>query len=96
MVYLKIDVVDCKDEKMQLGANSLEFTCKSDGHDYALNLELYGEIDPPNSKWQKRPRYIEMCLHRKEKGEYWPRLLKVGCVGESSLQERTVCDVLLW
>ena len=78
LVYLKIDVVDAKEEKLDLSKQNLKFACKSDNHTYVLDLELFGEIDPEKSKWSKKPRYIEMCLLRPEEGEYWPRLLKVS------------------
>jgi hypothetical protein len=44
---------------------------------YQVELNLYGEIDPHESKVNHTDRDIEMVLRKKELAEeYWPRLLK--------------------
>lgn len=44
---------------------------------YQVELSLYGEIDPHESKVNHTDRDIEMVLRKKELAEeYWPRLLK--------------------
>lgn len=42
-----------------------------------MSLDLFGEIDPENSKVNHTDREVELVLRKKElKDEYWPRLLK--------------------
>ncbi|KAI5304152.1 hypothetical protein KEM55_000195 [Ascosphaera atra] len=44
---------------------------------YAVDLELYAEIDPEESKKHHNARGVSLVLRKKEaKEEYWPRLLK--------------------
>lgn len=44
---------------------------------YQVELNLYEEIDPHETKTIHTDRDIEMVLRKKELGEeYWPRLLK--------------------
>lgn len=80
-IYLTISVPDVSkdDLKLDLQSNSLSFTGTSGTlkRKYHVELTLYGEIDPENSKVNHTAKNVEMKLQKKElKEEYWPRLLK--------------------
>lgn len=44
--------------------------------DYAVSLELHGEINVDESKRLINPLRLFFTLVKKESGPYWPRLLK--------------------
>jgi len=76
-VFVTICVSDCKDVTLDVSATTVYF--KGTGPEnktYENTLELYEEVDVEKSKKAVRDRCIEMLLVRKEKGAYWPRLLK--------------------
>lgn len=80
-VYLTIGVPDvpAKSLKLDIKPTGLSFTGTSDSKKttYHVDLELYGEIDPQNSKTHHTAANIQLVLRKKElKEEYWPRLLK--------------------
>lgn len=45
-------------------------------HGYSIELDLFGEIDPADSKQAKTDRTILLLIAKKEEGPHWPRLLK--------------------
>ncbi|RYP65668.1 hypothetical protein DL769_006247 [Monosporascus sp. CRB-8-3] len=80
-IYLTISVPDVSKESLKLDLKPTSLTF--DGHSdtlkraYHVELELYAEIDPENSKVNHTARNVELKLRKKElKEEYWPRLLK--------------------
>ncbi|KAJ1566737.1 hypothetical protein HK096_000531 [Nowakowskiella sp. JEL0078] len=74
-VYLTINVQDIKKETLTLSKNSLSFSGESHGKEYALELELYAEINVEKSKKHISPREIVIVLSKKlEDNSYWPRL----------------------
>ena len=80
-IYLTISVPDVPKDKYQLDLKpgSVTFTGHSDTlkKTYHVELPLYAEIDPDESKVNHTPRDVEMKLQKKElNDEYWPRLLK--------------------
>ncbi|KAI9660265.1 MAG: hypothetical protein M1831_003573 [Alyxoria varia] len=80
-IYLTISVPDVptKDMKLDLKPSSLTFEGHSETKKatYHVEIELWGEIDPDQSKVNHSARDVEMKLQKKElKEEYWPRLLK--------------------
>ncbi|PGH16483.1 hypothetical protein AJ80_05168 [Polytolypa hystricis UAMH7299] len=80
-LHVSISVADVKPEsaKLNLTPTSVSFSGHSDTKkvDYAVELQLWGEIDVDNSKSHHSPRGIELQLRKKElTEEYWPRLLK--------------------
>ncbi|OQE31172.1 hypothetical protein PENSTE_c001G02816 [Penicillium steckii] len=77
-VNLKTPDVPKADAKLSLTSNNVSFTGPSGkGVTYSVSLDLYGEIDPENSKVNHTDREVELVLRKKElKMEYWPRLLK--------------------
>ncbi|PTB36803.1 uncharacterized protein TrAFT101_007325 [Trichoderma asperellum] len=80
-VYLTISVPDVAKEDLQLDVqpSKVTFTGKSATlkNTYHVELELFAEIDPAESKINHTAKNVEMKLQKKElKEEYWPRLLK--------------------
>lgn len=80
-IYLTISVPDVQPSKLKLDITptSVIFAGHSDSlkKDYAVTLELYGEIDVSASKTNHTAKNVEMVLRKKElKEEFWPRLLK--------------------
>ncbi|EHK45396.1 hypothetical protein TRIATDRAFT_169917, partial [Trichoderma atroviride IMI 206040] len=80
-VYLTISVPDvAKDDlKLDVQPTKVTFTGKSATlkNTYHVELELFAEIDPAESKINHTAKNVEMKLQKKElKEEYWPRLLK--------------------
>ncbi|KAK1689831.1 HSP20-like chaperone [Colletotrichum godetiae] len=80
-VYLTITVPDVPKSslKVDLKPTGLSFSGTSDSlkRSYAVDLELYAEIDPAESKVNHTGKNVEFKLQKKElKEEYWPRLLK--------------------
>lgn len=47
-------------------------------HKYALDLELYDEIDASDVKQAVTDRTITLVIAKKEEGPHWPRLLKAS------------------
>jgi len=76
-VFLTICVPDCKDVTVNISETTVYFKgTDADNKTYENNMELYEEVDVEKSKKAIRDRNIEVLLIRKEKGAYWPRLLK--------------------
>jgi len=80
-VYLTIVAADVpeSDLKLDLKEQSLSFKGHSTSKKltYAIDLELYAEIDPKESKINHSGRDVSLVLRKKElKEEFWPRLLK--------------------
>ncbi|TFB04612.1 Protein wos2 [Trichoderma ghanense] len=80
-IYLTISVPDVpkEDLKLDIKPTSVTFTGTSATlkKTYHVELELYAEIDPAESRVNHTAKNIEMKLQKKElKEEYWPRLLK--------------------
>ncbi|KAL5612096.1 hypothetical protein BROUX41_000356 [Berkeleyomyces rouxiae] len=81
VVFLTITVPDVPASQMSLDLTStgVKFSGTSDSlkKTYAVDLTLFAEIDPAQSKVNHTGKNIEMKLQKKELGEeYWPRLLK--------------------
>ncbi|KAB2577351.1 putative cs domain-containing protein [Lasiodiplodia theobromae] len=80
-VFLTISAPDVPKEKMTLDVQptKVAFTGHSElkNVDYKVELELFAEIVPNESKINHTGKNIEMVLRKKElKEEFWPRLLK--------------------
>ncbi|CAL5870867.1 uncharacterized protein PFLUO_LOCUS5108 [Penicillium psychrofluorescens] len=78
IVNLKTPDVSKSDAKLDITSNNVSFSGPSKkGVTYSVSLDLFGEIDPENSKVNHTDREVELVLRKKElKEEYWPRLLK--------------------
>jgi len=75
-IFVGIDVQDVKNEKITLESNKLTFSGTSKDKHYTASLELFGEIDPKESKYVVRPRGVDFVLQKKEIGPYWDQFLK--------------------
>ncbi|KAK9820424.1 hypothetical protein WJX72_010140 [[Myrmecia] bisecta] len=85
VVYLSIDVQDAEQPQVKLdsddkhGKVSFKGKAKSHAtgpelHEYSLDLELNGPIDPKQSKISVSGRQVLLCLKKTQEG-HWPRLL---------------------
>lgn len=77
IIYLTVRLIDPEDLKINLEANSLDLTAKSNDKDYKLHIDFYGEIDEKESHYHVAGSHIAFVIRKKElKAEYWPRLTK--------------------
>jgi len=71
-LYVTIELIEVKDPIIELtDDNKLKFTGSSDGKDYKLDLELFGEVNKEESKWTLDTRNIFLNIKKKEKGPHW-------------------------
>jgi hypothetical protein len=77
-VNIKAADVSKADAKLDITPKNVTFAGDSKkGVRYQVSLDLYGEIEPENSKVNHSDREIELILRKKElKEEFWPRLLE--------------------
>ena len=80
VIFLNINVAEVPADKVKIEITPTKISYQSTtvkGVSYAVDLELYGELDVENSKSHHSTRNTEFVLRKKEtKIEYWPRLLK--------------------
>ena len=64
LIFLTMDVSDCKDHDIRLEKDSLHFKGRGgpDAKDFEINMKFLKEIDPDKSKFVVRPRGIEFAL----------------------------------
>lgn len=78
-VFIEIPLMDLINEKVDLSADRLGFSGESGQKKYALDLELYGEVDFEASKWTKTGFHLLVVLEKKDKNAaFWPRLTKLA------------------
>jgi len=80
-LYVTITVPDVQAANLKLDVKptTVKFAGHSDSlkKDYAIELELYSEIDVEHTKINHTAKNVQMVLRKKElKEEFWPRLLK--------------------
>lgn len=77
-VFLTFEVFEVKNEKVDIKADGVSFAGVrgSDDAKFAVDLQLYGPIDPEASKVSVGHREVSLILKKTESGPYWPRLLK--------------------
>ncbi|PLB44228.1 HSP20-like chaperone [Aspergillus steynii IBT 23096] len=77
-VNIKAPDVARADASLNITSKNVSFAGDSKkGVRYEVSLDLFGEIDPENSKTNHTDRDVELVLRKKElKEEYWPRLLE--------------------
>ncbi|KAL2786447.1 HSP20-like chaperone [Aspergillus keveii] len=79
-LYVNIKAADVAkaDAKLDITAKNVTFAGDSKkGVRYQVSLDLFGEIEPENSKVNHSDREVELVLRKKElKEEFWPRLLE--------------------
>lgn len=78
VVLVTVTVHDAIKPNVTISKDSFTFTGKSSDNvnDFNLNLELFAEIDPTQSKFIVRPRGTEIVLHKVDDKVWWPRLAK--------------------
>lgn len=77
-VLVTIRVHDCIDPYIKLNPTTLTFRGESDNKEnkFDLTLELYKETIVDESKYNVKPRGIEIILKKKDTSIWWPRLAK--------------------
>jgi len=76
-VFLTVDHRDIENEKIEwVSPTQLKIEVTSDKKTFAADLELFGEINIEESKWNKNGLHLQFNLVKKEEGPYWKRLLK--------------------
>jgi len=75
-LYIKIDISDLQKPNIQLEESKLTFQATVEKKNYQVVLEFFKEVNPKESKWDVKPRYVEFYIKKKESGPYWERLIK--------------------
>ncbi|KAK2851351.1 hypothetical protein Q5P01_007627 [Channa striata] len=85
-VFIEFCVEDSKDVQVNFGKSKIYFSCVSDTDNikHQNTVDLFGEIDPKDSKHRRTDRSVVCCLRKAEPGKSWPRLTK----------DRTKCNWL--
>ncbi|XP_077456867.1 prostaglandin E synthase 3 isoform X1 [Stigmatopora argus] len=85
-VFIDFCVEDSKDVRVHFDKTKLDFSCAigTDKMKHQNTVELYGEINPKESKHRRTDRSVLCCLRKAETGKPWPRLTK----------EKTKCNFL--
>ena len=69
--------MDITNEKIELTNTHLLFTGDSEGKSYALNFELFEEVNSEGSKWTKTGYHLFFVLDKKNhEAPFWTRLIK--------------------
>jgi hypothetical protein len=76
VLYLTVVTPDIEKPQIDIQPKSLKISGKdTHGKEYALDLELYAEIDPAASKQRHTGLNLFFILQKKEdQAEFWPRL----------------------
>uniref|UniRef100_A0A3Q0QUD1 Prostaglandin E synthase 3 n=1 Tax=Amphilophus citrinellus TaxID=61819 RepID=A0A3Q0QUD1_AMPCI len=76
-VFIEFCVEDSRDVQVNFDKSKLGF-CVSGTEDikHQNAVELFGEIDPKESKYRRTDRSVLCCLRKAEAGKSWPRLTK--------------------
>lgn len=77
-VFVDFCVEDSKEVHVKFDTTKFEFSCingteKTKSHN---EVELFGEIDPKQSKHRRTDRSVLCCLRKADPGKSWPRLTK--------------------
>ncbi|KAF7660109.1 hypothetical protein LDENG_00287730 [Lucifuga dentata] len=77
-VFIEFCVEDSKDVQVKFDKSKLDFSCISltDDIKHHNTVDLFGEIDPKESKHRRTDRSVLCCLLKAEAGKSWPRLTK--------------------
>nr|ACQ58071.1 Prostaglandin E synthase 3 [Anoplopoma fimbria] len=77
-VFVEFCVEDSKDVKVNFDKSKFVFGCVSgtDNIKQQNTVDLFGEIDPKDSKYRRTDRSVLLCLRKAEAGKSWPRLTK--------------------
>nr|XP_049608195.1 prostaglandin E synthase 3-like [Syngnathus scovelli] len=77
-VFIEFCVEDSKDVHVHFNKTILDFSCASGTNNikHQNTVELFGEIEPKDSKHRRTDRSVMCCLRKAEMGKAWPRLTK--------------------
>ncbi|XP_055079348.1 prostaglandin E synthase 3 [Periophthalmus magnuspinnatus] len=77
-VFVEFCVEDSRDVKVNFEKSKLDFSCVSgtDNVKHQNEIELFGEIDPKESKHRRTDRSVLCCVRKAEPGKTWLRLTK--------------------
>ncbi|XP_029994577.1 prostaglandin E synthase 3 isoform X1 [Sphaeramia orbicularis] len=77
-VYVEFCVEDSKNVQVTFDKSKMDFSCitGTDNIKHQNVVELFGEIDPKESKHRRTDRSVLCCLRKAEAGKSWPRLTK--------------------
>lgn len=70
-VMVTIDVQDVTKPEVSFAEQKLSFKGKAKDAEYALDLELFEQIDPAACKWAQKGRTVELLLAKKDKSKWW-------------------------
>jgi len=79
LVFLTVCLEDCKSPQIKVESDRLFFkgVGGTDHKEYEMNLELFDQINPQESKYAVRDRVVEFILIKASSGgPFWKRLLK--------------------
>ncbi|KAL3831452.1 hypothetical protein ACJMK2_023202 [Sinanodonta woodiana] len=78
ILYITINVEDCKNPAITLDENSLHFKGKggTEKHEYEVTIDFFKAVVPTESKKTIQDRFIFFVIKKKEEGPFWPQLLK--------------------
>ncbi|CAG5096848.1 Oidioi.mRNA.OKI2018_I69.XSR.g14810.t1.cds [Oikopleura dioica] len=75
-----LEVRDAKNEQVVFEKNRMTFRSVAEEENkekhYCNEIELFGAIDPDQSRYVNTGRVVRCVMTRAEEGEYWPRLTK--------------------
>ncbi|KJE89716.1 CS domain-containing protein [Capsaspora owczarzaki ATCC 30864] len=79
-ILLRVSIADATKDAVTIEPTkvSIDTVAGSPSKHYKVAIELYGEIDPAQSRFHVGGHEITIFLIRKEEGPYWPRLLKTA------------------
>lgn len=77
-VFIEFCVEDSKNVQVKFDKTKMDFSCVSgtDNVKQQNTVDLFGEIDPKDSKHRRTDRSVLCCLRKAEAGKSWPRLTK--------------------
>lgn len=81
IIYLTFEVVEAQKETLDVNATSVRFSALqgSSGDKYAVEFDLYAEVDPAETKKNKTDRKYSVVLKKADEDKpFWPRLVKSG------------------
>ena len=82
-LFVTIDLQGVKDPVLEVTAGKITFKGEAQSHGtgpethaYALELNLYDEINTDDVKENRTDRTLRLLIGKKEPGPFWPRLVK--------------------
>eukprot|EP01125_Pyxidicula_operculata_P021462 TRINITY_DN8276_c0_g1_i1.p1 TRINITY_DN8276_c0_g1~~TRINITY_DN8276_c0_g1_i1.p1 ORF type:complete len:182 (-),score=56.46 TRINITY_DN8276_c0_g1_i1:83-628(-) len=76
LIYLQLDVSDCKNETVELTNEKLHFKATGgDKNTYVADVTFNEEVTKEGSKWAIHGRSVVFVIMKKE-NNWWPRLTK--------------------